>query len=93
MSNDYDNTNRGGLFKNNRRRDGKNDPQLQGSLDVNGVEYYISGWTKNNNGEKYVDKNGNAFISLSIRKREPREGEILDNRDEDLVDMDDEIPF
>ena len=41
---DYDNTNRFVLFKNEKKRDDK-DPDRTGTLNVDGVEYFIDGWS------------------------------------------------
>lgn len=42
---EYDNRNSGALFPNDRQRQGKRDPQWQGTwTDVNGVEWYLSAW-------------------------------------------------
>ena len=40
----YDDTNRGSLFGNERKREGKKDPDLQGKLNIDGAERWISGW-------------------------------------------------
>ena len=42
---EYDNTNRGSLFKNDRKDDAKF-PDYKGSLNVDGVEYWLSAWIK-----------------------------------------------
>lgn len=41
---EYDNTNKGALFGNTRKREGKKDPDLQGKLNINGEERWISAW-------------------------------------------------
>ena len=61
MSN-YDNTNRGALFDNTRRTK-ETQPQKRGTLNVGGVEHWISGWIKK-------DSNGNEYISLSVEPKE-----------------------
>jgi len=58
----YDNTNRGSLFKNEKKTEDKH-PDLGGTLNVDGTDYWISGWTK-------VSKGGQKFISLSIRPKQ-----------------------
>ena len=58
---DYDNTNRGSLFKNDRKDDAKF-PDYKGSLNVDGTEYWLSAWIK-------VSKDGNKFMSLSIKNK------------------------
>ena len=52
---DYDNSNSGVLFKNNKK-DTNSHPYYKGSINVGGVEYWASGWvnTKKDNDEKYV---------------------------------------
>lgn len=41
---EYDNTNKGALFGNTRMREGKKDPDLQGKLNIDGVERWMSAW-------------------------------------------------
>lgn len=58
----YDNTNRGSLFKNDKKTEQKH-PDLSGSINIEGTEYWISGWSK-------VSKGGQKFISLSVRQKQ-----------------------
>lgn len=58
----YDNTNRGSLFKNDKKTEEKH-PDLNGSINIDGVDYWISGWSK-------VSKGGQKFISLSVRQKQ-----------------------
>ena len=60
MSN-YDNTNRGVLFKNDRKEKDTH-PNMKGSINVEGVEYWVSAWTKEGSNGK--------FISLSLTPKE-----------------------
>jgi hypothetical protein len=41
----YDNTGKGALFVNNRKQSDKH-PDMNGKINVNGVDYYLSGWWK-----------------------------------------------
>lgn len=59
----YDNTNRGVLFDNDRKKTPTH-PDMQGSLNINGVDHWFDGWWKT--GAK------GDFLSLSIGK--PKEG-------------------
>lgn len=43
--NQYDNTNKGALFVNDRKDTDKH-PDWKGSLNINGVEHWISGWAR-----------------------------------------------
>jgi hypothetical protein len=54
---EYDNTNRGVLFKNDRKESDRH-PEYKGSINVNGEEFWLSSWVKDG-------KNG-KFMSLSI---------------------------
>jgi len=53
----YDNTNRGAIFKNDRK-DTPNHPDYKGSINVNGEEFWVSSWIKEGKTGK--------FMSLSI---------------------------
>ena len=64
----FDNTNRGSLFKNEKKTEEKH-PDLNGSLNVDGKEFWISGWSK-------VSKGGQKFISLSIREKQEQTRQI-----------------
>lgn len=41
----YDQTNRGALFVNDRKQSDKH-PDMNGKININGVDYWISGWWK-----------------------------------------------
>jgi hypothetical protein len=60
---EFDNTNRGSIFKNDKKTEEKH-PDMSGSINIEGVEYWISGWKKQS-------KQGANFISLSVRPKEP----------------------
>jgi len=64
MSN-YDNTNSGVLF-NNREAKGNNEraPDYKGSINVDGVEFWLSAWIKE--GQK------GKFMSLSVQPKEAK---------------------
>jgi len=55
----YDNTNRGVLFDNDRKET-DNHPDMTGTLNINGVDHWFSGWWK--------DGSRGEFLSLSIGK-------------------------
>jgi hypothetical protein len=59
---EFDNTNRGSLFKNDKKTEEKH-PDMSGSINIDGTEYWISGWKKQS-------KAGTGFISLSVRTKE-----------------------
>jgi len=59
---EFDNTNRGSIFKNEKKTEDRH-PDMSGSINIDGVEYWISGWKK-------ASKGGANFISLSVRPKE-----------------------
>lgn len=58
------NNNTGALFKNDRKEKDTH-PDRRGSCNIEGVEYWVSGWLK--------EKDGKPWMSLSFQKKEPRE--------------------
>jgi uncharacterized protein (DUF736 family) len=84
---DYDNTNRGALFKNNRKEQ-PNHPDYNGTLNVGGVDYYLNAWLKESK------KDGKKFFSLSVKEKgvnaPPRSPTAAENG---TPDFSDEIPF
>ena len=93
MSN-YDNTNRGVLFKNDRKEKDTH-PNMKGSINVEGVEYWVSAWTKEGQNGK--------FISLSLTPKEQTQTAeqvaqkaVPPQRQQAapvVQDLDDDIPF
>ena len=83
---EYDNTNSGAIFVNNKKT-ADNHPDRNGTLNVEGVEYWISGWLKKS-------KNGDPFMSLSVKRKEqaaPAARQAPASRNG--AAFDDEIPF
>lgn len=63
----YDNTNRGALFINDRKTPGSKQPDYKGSINIEGVEYWLSGWVK--------DTSKGEMVSMSVEPKEPRPGQ------------------
>ncbi len=68
MSN-YDNTNRGAAWKNDKRENNKH-PAYKGSLNADGKEYWISFWGKNPNGNP---KAPDITYSLQPKEEQPQQ--------------------
>lgn len=104
MSQQYDNTNKGAIFVNNRKLNDRH-PDMNGKINIDGVEYWLSGWWKQG-------KSG-EFLSLALGQRveqqqeqapqhhtqgrgrpqptaQPAQDPASSNRFEDI---DDDIPF
>jgi len=84
---EYDNTNRG-ILSRNERKEKDSHPDMKGTINIDGVDYWLSGWTK-------TKKDGSGkFLSLSV---EPKEQKIAAKpaakRPSKVEDMDDDIPF
>lgn len=88
----YDKTNTGSIEK-NARKEKDSHPDIAGSINVEGIEYWINGWLKKNG------STGKSFYSLSVKPKETRAQEIRDQHqgraDQRPLDYDDdaEIPF
>jgi len=59
----YDDTNRGALFKNDKG-DNPNRPDYKGKVNVDGKEYYVSSWIKE--AGPNAKNPGAKFLSLSL---------------------------
>lgn len=72
--NQYDNTNRGALWKNDEMRPDKRDPHFQGTININGTEYMLSAWKPD------PDKVGpkTPVLSLSVREKKPAKLEPIE---------------
>lgn len=66
---EYDNTNRGVLFKNDQNGNPKR-PQYRGSLNVGGTNYNISAWIKESR------KDGSKFMSLSVEPKKEAKSKV-----------------
>ena len=93
MSN-YDNTNRGAIFVNNRKEK-DTQPDRQGSINVAGVDYWISGWIKDGSNGKYMSlsvtpKEQTQTAAQAVQQVAPPQRQqaapVVD-------DLDDSIPF
>jgi hypothetical protein len=84
----YDNTNKGIIGKNTRKEQDSH-PDLSGSINIEGKEYWLSGWKKERN-----DGTG-IFYSLAAKPKEakgeqkqqkpaPQQGKPEDQFDDDI---------
>ena len=84
---DYDDTNRGALFK-NAKKDSERHPDYKGSLNVNGIDFWVSSWLK-------TSSKGEKYMSLSVEPKDapqkpaPKPAPMPQS----LADMDSDIPF
>jgi len=59
---DYDDTNRGALFK-NERKEQETHADYNGTVNVEGKEYWLNAWLKES-------KAGKKYMSLSLKQKE-----------------------
>jgi hypothetical protein len=87
--NQYDDTNRGALFKNDRK-ESDNHPDYKGKINIEGVDYWLSAWIK-------TDKNGAKYMSLSPQRKDqgqqqkPQQQQQRTGGQRD--DFDQDVPF
>jgi len=77
---EYDNTNKGVLFKNQNKKTDKH-PDYTGQINIDGVDHWLSAWLNEGKRGKYM--------SLAIG--DVKESKGSDEKDDDLED--DDIPF
>ena len=83
---EYDNTNRGVLFRNDKKESEKH-PDFTGSMDVGGVDHYLSAWVKES-------KQGKKFFSISIKPKNDVAAPAIQKAKEIVQDdLEDDIPF
>lgn len=80
---EYSNTNSGALFANTDRKSDKH-PNARGTLNVEGVEYWISAWTK-------TSKKGDKYQSLSVTRKDA--AKPIASEPTGDAPFDDSIPF
>ena len=82
----YDNTNSGALFKNDKGGNEKR-PDYRGTLNVDGKDYDLSAWLKSS-------KKGDKYMSLSVQPQRARTNGI--EKAAPAISgaaFDDEVPF
>jgi hypothetical protein len=80
----YDNTNKGILGRNDRKTQDTH-PDFSGSINVEGRDYWLSGWVKER-------KDGSGrFFSLSVKPKDAASAPAAPRPAP--ADLDDEIPF
>lgn len=84
----YDNTNSGVLFKNDRKQKDSH-PDYQGQINVNGTDYWLSAWIK-------ASKDGTKRMSLAVKPKEAKDDRRPERGAQAATapaDLDDDLPF
>ena len=83
---EYDNKNTFTLFRNNKKREGKNDADFNGTFtDADGNEYWLNAWSKT------PKSGGEKFLSGSVRPKQARQESSAQVTKR--AELDDEVPF
>jgi len=70
-----------GIISRNQRKTQESHPDYSGSAEVEGVEYWVSGW-------KNPGKNGSdPFVKLSFKPKEPKQDEASSFPDDGDIDF------
>jgi hypothetical protein len=85
----YDNTNTGAIFKNDKKETDKH-PDYKGSANVDGIEYWVSAWLK-------TSKSGEKFMSFSYTPKDKASGNSSGKKEKPTSnskeDFESDIPF
>jgi len=85
---EYDNTNSGMMARADSRKTDKH-PEFTGSLNVEGVDYWVSAWV--NEGKPGGKMEGKKFFSIKINRKEG--GSMTGRPAGDSSFVSDDIPF
>jgi len=85
----YDNTNSGMLARNDRKESEKH-PDFKGSINVGGVDYWLSAWVKE--GKEGGKMEGRKFFSLSVSPKEQSAPKAAPQKATSFDQIDDDIP-
>lgn len=91
MAKEYDNTNSGIIFKNDDKQQ-PNHPDYKGSLNADGVDYWLSAWVKEGQSGKLK---GKKFFSIALKPKDDSKsgGGNRQQADAPPAKPNDDIPF
>lgn len=83
---EYDNSNRGAIWNNDQKKTDRH-PDYSGSINVDGKEYWLSGWKK-----KPGQSDRAPLMSFSVRPKDYNDPQPTQTA-KPAVDVDSEIPW
>jgi hypothetical protein len=89
---EYDNTDRGALFKNDRKEK-ESHPDYKGSINVGGVEFWLSAWIKEGAKGKFMSLSVQAKDAQTKPAAKPAAKPAQTKGDSPWDDMESDIPF
>lgn len=91
MGGKFDDRNRGSIWTNKKKREGKQDPDFTGSLNVDGKDYWVAAWKR-----KTDAREGAPALSFSVKAKDGNPQESIPKASgarRQSAEMEDEIPF
>jgi hypothetical protein len=79
------------MLSKNDRKEKDTHPDYSGFVNVNGVEYWLSGWVKE--GKEGSKMEGRKFFSLALKMKEEQKAPAPKKQGGAFDEMDDDIPF
>ena len=85
----YDNTN-SGLLARNERKESEKHPDLTGTINIEGKEYWLSAWSKRGKSGKLE---GKPFFSISVKPKDAQHERPKTLAEQSPDEFNDDIPF
>ena len=82
---EYDNTNSGALFKNDKKGNEKA-PDYAGKINVDGTDYRLAAWVREGKSGKFMSLKVSELMEKKATKPAAKTGDVF-------ADLDDTIPF
>lgn len=87
MTKEFDDRNRGAIWKNDRKETDKH-PDFTGTLNVDGHDYWVSAWKRRDDAPTKA-----PALSFSVKLKDGKPSPTAKPTTTAAQDMDDEIPF
>jgi hypothetical protein len=90
MAKEYDNTN-SGILARNKRKEKDTHPEYTGSVNVEGVEYWLSAWVKEGRDGSKLE--GQKYFSLALSRKDAQQSGQSTNKSSPGKEFYDDLPF